>query len=76
MRYAIIWIEHKPETAKTARTSLECFWLQFWVGIKTYWPTPLHAQRVRTYWMTQPDETLSHMSATEIATLCEVYLRA
>lgn len=52
---AIVWAEGDPDTAQVATNILRLIWLQWCIGIKTYWPNPGHAKRVSTYWPAEDD---------------------
>lgn len=74
MKYAVVWPEGQPYKAKFASSARHCFWLEFWLGIKTWWPTPIHARRVRTLVLCDTDRkwlAVSKEGSVTIATCAE-----
>lgn len=49
-RYAVVWPDGLHDRARFASGPVHCFWLQFWLGLQTYWPGfGMQARRVYTF---------------------------
>ena len=71
-RYATIWPEGEPDKAVWAQNWLHLMWLQFWVGIKTFWPNPANGKRIM-YWRSDVPVN-ADVTAVQIANFCEDWL--
>jgi hypothetical protein len=62
MKQGIAWVEGRPETARRFNGRLHRQWIEFVLGVRTCWPNPLKARRVRSFkasadWIRDPSYT-------------------
>lgn len=53
--YAVVWPEGQHDKARAATGFWHMLWLEWLVGIATYWPNPAHAKRVTTFRFAKDD---------------------
>ncbi len=69
-RFAVVWPEGQHDKAQWATSWLHCVWLQWWIGIKSWWPKPWDARRVVTFWPVKSDP-FAELDADVIAYVLE-----